>query len=86
MTMRKDPIVPNVRSKMSKILHSGANDGTTIRITVRRKSSLQTSSFRRAVKRSIAATRESGNPVAKYDVERRQAYLEYPDGKRTYVE
>lgn len=46
----------------------------------------QTASFRRAVRRAIATTKKNGNPVARYDVQRRQAYLEYPGGKRTYVE
>ena len=46
----------------------------------------QTVSFKRAVAHSIAATKKNGNPVARYDVQRRQAYLEYPDGKRAYVE
>lgn len=46
----------------------------------------QTVSFKRAVAHSIAATKKNGNPVARYDVQRKQAYLEYPDGKRAYVE
>lgn len=42
--------------------------------------------FNRAVERSIAATKRKGNPIARYDAQLRQAYLEYPDGKKVYVE
>ena len=46
----------------------------------------QTASFSHAVACSIADTKKNGNPVARYDAQRKQAYLEYPDGKRAYVE
>lgn len=85
MAMQKKLEVYRARSKRYWILHNGAKHGAKIRISVHRRP-LQTASFCRAVERSVAATKKSGNPVAKYDVERRQAYLEYPDGKRTYVE
>lgn len=85
MTMQEKTNSSKISPKQYRILHSDDKRDTVVRIPAHRRS-FPTVSFRRAVERSIAATRESGNPVAKYDVERRQAYLEYPDGKRTYVE
>lgn len=71
--------------KKYRILCGSVKHGTSIRISVHHRPR-QTASFCRAVERSVAATKKSGNPVAKYDVQRRQAYLEYPDGTRAYVE
>lgn len=65
--------------------HTVTKSGTIIR-TIPHGGVSQTASFKRAVAHSIAATKKNGNPVARYDVQRRQAYLEYPDGKRAYVE
>lgn len=44
-----------------------------------------TSSFRESVTTAVAETKKNGNPVAKYDVQNRRPYLEYPDGTRSYV-
>jgi len=41
--------------------------------------------FDAAVRDEIAASRLNGHPVARYDGESKRAYLEYPDGKREYV-
>lgn len=41
--------------------------------------------FTASVKREIARKQQTGLPIARYDVENKQAYLEYPDGKRKYV-
>jgi len=41
--------------------------------------------FRAAVRDEIAAHQRNGHPVARYDEESKRAYLEYPDGKREYV-
>lgn len=65
--------------------HTLTKSDATVRVASHGRVS-QTVSFKRAVAHSIAATKKNGNPVAKYDVQRRQAYLEYPDGKRAYVE
>lgn len=62
-----------------------SKSGTEVQAASHRRIS-QTVSFKRAVAHSIAATKKNGNPVARYDVQRKQAYLEYPDGKRAYVE
>lgn len=59
--------------------------GRTIQLAPKQKLSHE-ASFGRAVERSIAATKKKGNPIAKYDALLRQAYLEYPDGKKVYVE
>jgi addiction module RelB/DinJ family antitoxin len=40
--------------------------------------------FAGAVQDAIARKREKGLPVARYDAETKQAYLEYPDGRREY--
>ena len=85
MVMQKKLETSKTKSKRHKILHGGMKLGITKQMLVHR-CSRQTASFRRAVERSIAATKKNGNPVAKYDVQRRQAYLEYPDGTRVYVE
>lgn len=44
------------------------------------------SSFCTAVRHSIRLTQQKGNPVAKYDMDLRLPYLEYPGGRREYVE
>ena len=85
MAMQKKLESSGTKPKRYRILRSGTKHGAAIQISVHRRP-LQTASFCRAVERSVAATKKSGNPVAKYDVERRQAYLEYPDGTKTYVE
>jgi len=41
--------------------------------------------FGAAVRDEIAASRRNGHPVALYDSESQRAYLEYPDGRREYV-
>ncbi|MGN1402701.1 MAG: hypothetical protein ACI4XB_00075 [Ruminococcus sp.] len=42
--------------------------------------------FREAVRIENEIKRIKGLPIAKYDAERKQPYLEYPDGRREYVE
>ena len=83
--MQKKSETASTKPKRYKILRGSVEHGKVIQIPVHRRSR-QTASFRRAVERSIVATQKSGNPVARYDVQRRQAYLEYPDGTRAYVE
>ena len=85
MTMQKQSETANTVPKRYKILRGSVKRGITVQLSVHRHLR-QTASFRRAVERSIAATKENGNPVARYDVQRRQAYWEYPDGTRAYVE
>ena len=85
MAMHKQSETASTKPKRYKILRGSVKYGKAIQIPAHRRSR-QTASFRRAVERSVAATKKSGNPVAKYDVQRRQAYLEYPDGSRAYVE
>ena len=36
------------------------------------------------IAKEIADAKANGHPVALYDQERKQAYLEYPDGRRDY--
>jgi hypothetical protein len=47
--------------------------------------SAETKAFRAAVQSAIRTNQENGHPIARYDVEKRCAYLEYPDGKREYA-
>ena len=42
--------------------------------------------FKEAIRIDDEIRRIKGLPVARYDMERRQSYLEYPDGKREYRE
>lgn len=46
---------------------------------------MMTSSFRESVTTAVAEAKKNGNPVAKYDVQNKRPYLEYPDGTRSYV-
>ena len=85
MTMQKKLETSKIKFKRYKILRGSVKHGITIQLPAHHRPR-QTASFRRAVERSVAATKKSGNPVARYDVQRRQAYLEYPDGTRAYVE
>ena len=85
MAMQEKLETAKTKPKRFKILHGSVKHDKAMRVSAHRRSR-QTASFRRAVERSIVATQKSGNPVARYDVQRKQAYLEYPDGSRTYVE
>lgn len=42
--------------------------------------------FQEALNVAIAIKKAKGVPIAKYDLERREPYLEYPDGSREYAE
>jgi len=42
--------------------------------------------YQRAVLEDIEATRAKGYPIALYDKKKKKAYLEYPDGKREYID
>ena len=85
MAMHKQSETASTKPKNYKILHGNVKHGKTIQVSTHRRSR-QTASFRRAVERSIVAAQKNGNPVARYDVQRKQAYLEFPDGTRAYVE
>ena len=81
MELLKKLETSKAKLKRCKILRIGVKHDPTIQISVHRRLR-QTASFRRAVERSVAATKKRGNPVAKYDMQRKQTYLEYPDGSR----
>lgn len=38
-----------------------------------------------AVRAAISKAEVCKKPIAKYDINRKQAYLEYPDGRKEYV-
>lgn len=38
-----------------------------------------------AVRAAISKAEVCKKPIAKYDINRKQAYLEYPDGRKDYV-
>jgi len=44
-----------------------------------------TSAFNAAVSNEIRVNRQNGLPIAGYGVDKKQAYLEYTDGTREYV-
>lgn len=44
-----------------------------------------TGAFKAAVGNEIAENQRNGNPVARYDAINKQAYLEYADGTREYI-
>ena len=44
-----------------------------------------TSTFTDAVQREIAKNQQNGFPVARYDLDTKQAYLKYADGRTEYV-
>ena len=41
--------------------------------------------FSAAVQNEVAGNKQKGFPVARYDTDKRQAYLESSDGKREYI-
>lgn len=45
-----------------------------------------TQRFKASIRIDDEIRKIKGLPVARYDDEKRQAYLEYPDGRREYVE
>ena len=44
-----------------------------------------TERFKESIRIDDEIRRIKGLPVARYDDEKRQAYIEYPDGRREYV-
>ena len=42
--------------------------------------------FKESIRIDDEIRRIKGLPVARYDAENKRAYLEYPDGRREYVE
>ena len=42
--------------------------------------------FKESIRIDDEIRRIKGLPVARYEVENKRAYLEYPDGRREYVE
>lgn len=42
--------------------------------------------FKESIRIDNEIRKVKGLPVAKYDKEKQKAYLEYPDGRREYVE
>ena len=44
-----------------------------------------TNAFKIAVQNEISSKQQNGFPIARYDSEKRQAYLETPDGTREYI-
>ena len=44
-----------------------------------------TERFEEAIRIENEERRIKGEPVAKYDIENRRAYLEFPDGRRQYA-
>ncbi|MCR5474337.1 MAG: hypothetical protein K6F28_03940 [Lachnospiraceae bacterium] len=44
-----------------------------------------TQRFKESIRIDNEIRKIKGLPVAKYDDEKKQAYLEYPDGRREYV-
>jgi len=44
-----------------------------------------TSAFNETIENDIRANQQKGFPIARYDADKNQAYLEYTDGKREYV-
>jgi len=48
-------------------------------------SSYATNAFNASVSNDIKANRQNGLPIAGYDTDKKQAYLEYTDGTREYV-
>ena len=45
-----------------------------------------TKSFQSRVAEEITTRKEKGYPIARFDAEKKKAYLEYPDGSRDYIE
>lgn len=41
--------------------------------------------FKEAIRLEIEIKKIKGLPVAKYDIETKRPYLEYPDGRREYA-
>lgn len=72
-------------SKHCKLVCARRVSGHAVR-TITVKSLTEVASFGRAVQYAISNTKKRGNPVARYDVQLKRAYLEYPDGKKVYVE
>ena len=44
-----------------------------------------TERFKEAIRLDNEERRIKGEPIAKYDMEKRKAYLEYPDGRKRYA-
>ena len=59
----------------------------THNVTVEKRETVDdpvTASFKKSVKLAIAADKARNIPIAKYDTDKKAAYLEYSDGRREY--
>lgn len=45
-----------------------------------------TERFKESIRIDMEISKIKGAPIARYDPETRRAYLEYPDGRREYVD
>lgn len=45
-----------------------------------------TKRFKEAIRIENEERRIKGEPIAKFDVEKQEAYIEYPDGRRKYAD
>lgn len=55
------------------------------RVTALNEGQLINMQFRRSMKMDAKKRAEMNAPIAKYDVDRKLAYLEYPDGRIVYA-
>lgn len=76
---------------MSKVLYS-ANGKKLIVVPQEKREECTTPSEQemdRRARKAVAAAIEKaffcGKPVARYDLDRKEAFLEYPDGKIVYI-
>lgn len=44
-----------------------------------------TENFRESVKQAVEDAQKKGLPICKFDIEKMQSYILYPDGRREYA-
>lgn len=57
-----------------------------VRVIRKKRRDWMTKSFSNSMSMAIKHQKDNGLPVARYDIDKKMAYLEYPDGSRKYVE
>ncbi len=87
VTMQEIPVVQvEVKESLKGRKHTKAAASRKIAVLENAADDPMTESFRKAVSSSLQAKQQNGSPIARYDSVRRKAYLEYPGGRKQYVE
>lgn len=84
----RDELISEVVQRMLPYLDNKqlVNLQNNLNLVLQRYDEELTQRFKESIRIDDEIRKIKGLPVARYDDEKKQAYLEYPDGRREYVE